>query len=76
MRIMEEYRKQRNVKYVGKFNIKTLNTQTDGKFSVYESRGYLNWFTKVLDIFFSFYQQNLCFPSDIILKKQALIKRL
>ena len=46
------------------------NVQSD------ESRGYLNWFAKVLGIFFSFYQQNLYFPSDTILKKQALIKRL
>ena len=41
-----------------------------------ESYGYMNWFSKVLDTFFSFYQQNIYFPSDIILKKQALIKRL
>ena len=27
------------------------------KFQPNESRGYLNWFAKVLDIFFSFYQQ-------------------
>ena len=47
-----------------------------GNFQSNDSRGYLNWFAKVLDIFFSFYQQKLYFPSNIILEKQALIKRL
>ena len=58
------HRKKENIKYVGKFKIKTLNTRTDGKFSV-EWILWVNWSQidyAVLTIVLLIKQQTLLLP--------------